>query len=198
MNTSNSDEIEDRSHQILEAWLESCTRRGKISRNTVAVGVVVLDHFMRVCPVARDEVISQGGEVTGARSRLRDTLAVYDIPREYLKEVTTRQGRQDGQRLFEQFEWGKQLAELADVERKELLLGLIGVLQNLAAEWIKRQNLKLDIDRRHAPTTWIGVILENARGRSGGVVEQQLVGAKLTKRLKGSTIPNYPAHAADR
>ena len=192
------EEVKQQSRQILSKWLESCTRHGKIARNTVAMGIVVLDHLRRACPVSRDEVISQGGEVSGARSGLGKILESYGIPSNYLKEITTRQGHQDGQRLFEQFEWGKKLAKLPDDEREKLLLELIENLRDLASNWLKRQNLKLDIDRRQAPTTWINVIVENAKGRSGGVVEQQLVGAKLARRFKGISVPNHPAHAGDR
>jgi hypothetical protein len=192
------EEVKQQSRQILSEWLDSCTRRGKIARNTVAVGIVVLDHLKRACPTSRDEVISQGGEVRGARSGLGTILESYNIPSSYLKEVTTRQGHQDGQRLFEQFEWGKKLAEIPEDERETLLLELVEDLRNLANVWLKRQNLKLDIDRRQAPTTWVNVIVENAKGRSGGVVEQHLVGAKLARRFKEMEIPNHPAHAGDR
>lgn len=191
-------EVKEQSRQILIEWLDSCTRRGKIARNTVAIGIVVLDHLRRSCPVSRDEVISQGGEVSGARSGLGTILESYDIPSSYLKEVTTRQGYQDGQRLFEQLEWGKKLAKIPENERETLLWELVEDLRNLANEWLKRQNLKLDIDRRQAPTTWVNVIVENAKGRSGGVVEQHLVGAKLARRFRGMEIPNHPAHAGDR
>jgi hypothetical protein len=58
--------------------------------------------------------------------------------------------------------------------------------------------LKFDINQRYSPQTWTSIILENAKGRSGGIVEQQLVGAKLARRFKGLSIPNHPAHAGDR
>jgi len=190
--------IKKESRQILDKWLESCTRNKKIARNTVAMGFVVLDHLGRACPVLRDAVVSQGGEVSGARSGLGKILESYGIPSTYLKEITTRQGHQDGQRLFEQFEWGKKLARLPDDEREELLLELIESLRTLANDWLKRQNLKFVIDRRQAPTTWVGVIVENAKGHSGGIVEQQLVGAKLERRFKGISVPNHPAHAGDK
>ena len=193
-----SKDIKKESYQILDKWLESCTRNRKISRNTIAMGIVVLDHLKHACPVSRDEVISQGGEVSGARSGLPKILESYGIPSSYLKEITTRQGHQDGQRLFLQFEWGKKLARLPAGEREALLLKLIESLRNIANDWLKRQNLKLDIDRRQAPTTWVNVIVENAKGRSGGVVEQQLVGAKLARRFKGISVPNHPVHAADK
>jgi uncharacterized tellurite resistance protein B-like protein len=190
--------IKQACRQALEQWLASCTRHGKVARNTVAMGVVVLDHLLRRCPVERDDAISRGGEVSGARSGLVKILESYEIPGNYLKEVTTRQGHQDGQRLFEAFAWGSNLAELPEAEREELLQEMISVLRDHANQWLKRQNLKLELDRRQAPTTWINMIVENAKGRSGGVVEQQLVGAKLERRFKGLSIPNHPAHAADK
>lgn len=58
--------------------------------------------------------------------------------------------------------------------------------------------MKLDLDRQQAPTTWINLIVENAKQRSGGVVEQHLVGAKLERRFKHVTVSNHPAHAGDR
>lgn len=197
MKNAQVEEIKQQSNQILNEWLESCTRYGKIARNTVAIGIVVIDHLRRSCPVSRDKVISQGGEVSGARSGLGTILESYGIPRSYLKEVTTRQGHQDGQRLFEQFEWGKQLAQITTEEREQLLLELIAGLRNLANEWLKRQNLKLEIDRRQSPTTWINIVIENAKGRSGGVVEQHLIGAKLARRFGEVDVPNHPAHAGD-
>lgn len=190
--------LKQESHDILASWLESCTRNNKISRNTVAIGIVVLDHLRKNSPVLRSDVISQGGEVSGARSGLGRILESYGIPSSYLKEITTRQGHQDGQRLFEMFEWGNKFTSLTEQERDVILLELIDSLRNLAENWLKRQNLKLDLDRRQAPATWINIIVENAKGRSGGIVEQQLVGAKLARRFQDVEIPNHPSHAADK
>lgn len=192
------DKIRQESRQILSDWINSCTRGKKVSRNTAAVGIVVLDHLWQKCPVSRNDVISRGGEIKGARSGLRNVLAKYGIPATYLKEVTIRQGHQDGQRLFQQFDWGKKLAGLTDDDRGSLLLELIEVLRSYTSAWLQRQNLELNIDRRQAPTAWINLIVENAKDRSGGVVEQHLVGAKLERRFKGISVPNFPAHAGDR
>lgn len=192
------EKIRQESHQILNEWIVSCTRGGKVARNTVCVGIVVVDHLRQNCPASRDDVISPGGEVKGARSGLGNILEAYGIPRRYLKEVTTRQGHQDGQRLFEAFEWGNKLVGLSATERDGLLLELIDNLSNRASQWLRRQNLKLEVDRRQAPTAWVNLIVENAKQRSGGVVEQHLVGAKLERRYKNISIPNHPAHAGDR
>lgn len=190
--------IKGESHRLLNDWILSCTRGGKLARNTVAIGIVVLDHLRKNCPVVREDVISQGGEVKGARSGLGRILENYGIPASYLKEVTTRQGHQDGQRLFKAYDWGKTFIQLAEPDREDLLQELCDILLQHAVTWLKRQNLKLPIDRRQAPATWVRMIVENARQRSGGVVEQHLVGAKLVRRFTQLTIPNHPAHAGDR
>lgn len=186
------------SHQILDEWLASCKRGQKVARNTYAMGLVVLDHLRQRCPASKDDVISQGGEVKGARSGLGNILEKYGVSRRYLKEATTRQSHQDGQRLFEAFDWGKTFSLLPDERRDELLQGLISTLTDEMQLWLGRQNLKLEIDRRKSPHAWVEQIVENAKGRSGGVVEQHLVGAKLAKRFQELEIPNHPAHAADR
>lgn len=190
--------LKNESHRLLAEWLESCTRNNKISRNTVAMGIVVFDHLKKHSPVSRKDVISQGGEVSGARSGLGRILESYGIPSSYLKEITTRQGHQDGQRLFEMFEWGNIFAHSTERERDVILFEIIGTLRNLANDWLKRQSLKLDLDQRQDPATWVNIIVENAKGRSGGIVEQQLVGAKLARRFQDVDIPNHPTHAADK
>lgn len=198
MSMEQNERIKQETRQILKDWLDSCTRHGKISRNTIAIGIVVLDHLRRSCPLSRDQVISQGGEISGARSGLGRTLGYYGIPSSYLKEVTTRQGHQDGQRLLDQLQWGAQLGKIPVEERDRFLLECIEDLKRFVNEWLSRQSLKFDVDRRQAPTTWINIIVENAKGRSGGVVEQHLVGAKLARRFRNLSIPNHPAHAGDR
>lgn len=190
--------IAPKAHAALTNWLNSCTRSGKVSRNTVAIGIVVFDHMRKGIPVSRERVLSRGGEVKGARSGLRTILESYGIPGNYLKEATTRQSPQDGQRLFEAFNWGELLLPLAETQRDALLLELIAALKTYASEWLNRQSLKLALDRRESPTAWVGAIIEGAKSLSGGVVEQHLVGAKLARRYKDVDVPNYPAHAADR
>lgn len=74
MSMEQNDRIKQETRQILKDWLDSCTRHGKISRNTIAIGIVVLDHLRRSCPLSRDQIISQGGEISGARSGLARTL----------------------------------------------------------------------------------------------------------------------------
>jgi len=58
--------------------------------------------------------------------------------------------------------------------------------------------LRADVNQQHSPQAWASAILSETKGRSGGVVEQQLVGATLARRFKRIPIPNHPVHAGDR
>jgi hypothetical protein len=62
---------------------------------------------------------------------------------------------------------------------------------------MKGKRMRFDVKRSHSPVDWINMVVENAKGHSGGIVEQQLVGAKLERRFKDISIPNHPAHAGD-
>jgi hypothetical protein len=177
--------------------LDSCKRGNKVSRNTIAVGVVVLNHLLERGIVEMSDVVSPGGEIKGARSGLPGILDAHGIPESFLREVTTRQAHPDGKRLFGQFQWGRAFDGLNDSERGEIILPLIEHLKTQALGWLNRQNLKFTLDRSCAPTKWISIILEGAIGRSTGVVEQHLIGAKLQRLFPHVEVPNHPAHAAD-
>ncbi len=193
----NPSQIREHSFALLGKWLESCTRGGKISRNTVAVGIVIFDHLRLKCPVTAGDMLSKGKEIKGARAGLTVTLGKYGIPSSYLKEATTRQVPQDGQALLDLFDWGALFDALTPQERDQLLLDLIELLVGKAKEWLSRQSLRLDIDRGQTPSYWVHLILDRSEGRSGGIVEQHLVGAKLSRRYQEATLPNHAAHAAD-
>jgi hypothetical protein len=183
-------------NHLIDQWLESCRQRGKIARNTVAVGIVVLHRLRQNCPLTEQDVFSRGGELSGARSMLPSTLELYGVPRKYLKEATNRQVAPNARKLLDLLQWGGVLPADA-ASRETTLTEAIGKLTSLAHEWLSRQHLKVNCDRKHSPVTWIGSILEQARERSGGKVEQHLVGAKLERRFPTIPIANNPGHAGD-
>jgi hypothetical protein len=183
--------------QILDEWLDSCKQGEKLSRNTIAVGIVVLHHLRQKCPVTEADVFSKGGELIGARSTLSKTLAEYGVPAKFLKEATNRQVAPFARKFLDALGWGKPLAVLSADEREHAILAGTSKLAELAHAWLGRQHLKVNCDRQHSPVAWIGSILDQAKGRSGGKVEQHLVGAKLEKRFPKATIPNNPGHAGD-
>jgi uncharacterized protein DUF4928 len=196
----NSPDLPAPGTNVLETWLQSCTRGKKVSRNTVAVGIVILDHLRRRFPPVRAEIVSGGGEIRGSRgTKLRGIFQKYGLPASYLKEVTTRQGHQDGQRLLTMCENDTVLATVSFPERDHILELLITRLASVANEWLSRPSLEMDLERRETPSSWVQQILIRVKGKSGGIVEQHLVGAKLERRYASEniTIPNHPAHAGD-
>lgn len=181
----------------LAAWLEKCATKGRPSRNTVAVGIVVLDHLRNKCPLEENEAFSARGELRGARSGLSNILEKYGVSGKYLKEVTTRAGHQDAQKLLKILDHGRGMAALPEKKRDRFLLAAIETLVQHAKDWLERQHLKVNCDRQLSPDAWIGNILLEAKGRSGGKVEQHLVGAKLERRHPDIEIPNNPGNAGD-
>lgn len=183
---------------LLTKWLKSCTRRNKISRNTVAVGIVVLHSLKQKCPLSRKDIITSGGEVMGSRgNRLREILGTYGIPSKFLKEATTRQAHQDGQKLLEALGYGEALSGLDPSKRVQVVDRLISELVRHADIWLGRQHLRVACNRQLSPLSWIKAILREAKGKSGGKVEQHLVGAKLQTRHPEVQVANFPSHAGD-
>src|SRR5260221_7135117 len=133
--------------KILDKWLLSCTRNKKISRNTVAMGIVILGKLQETPLLSRTMTVSQGGEVSGARAGLPKTLAKHGIPEKFLKEITTRQAHQDGQHLLEQLGYGKALAGLSDTIRAQQINTGLKKFRNLALEWLGRQHIQLACGR---------------------------------------------------
>ena len=189
--------IEQRIATNIKEWLKSRHKGGRVSRNTVATAIVVLDHLLERCPVSREDVISRGGGIRGARSGLSGVLARHSVSPDYLKEVTTCQSTTDGLQFFELLDWGKGLIRIREPRRSRFLREQIGIFVGLALEWLNAKSLSPRLDRAASPSHWIAAILEAAKGRSSGVVEQHLVGAKLKCRLPTVDIPNQPAHAPD-
>ena len=188
--------VSKKSRILIESRLASCTRRGRLSRNTIAVGIVILDSMRQKCPLEKSDIISRGGEIKGARSGLPTTLAKYGIAG-FLKEATTRQVHQDGQRLLDALQYGKIFQDLAKHERDSALSDLIDMLLGEAGAWLARQHLRVLCNRQLSPGAWVGEILDVARGRSGGRVEQHLVGAKLAKAHPDADVPVHPGAAGD-
>ena len=157
-----------------------------------------MDHLRSECPSSPDKLFSLGGELKGARSGLSELFRRYAIPPGILKEATGRQAAPDARVLAEALEYGRSLATLDAKSRDESLQKGLAILTGKAHEWlISRQPIRVSCDRQQSPSAWVASILEKAKGRSGGVVEQHLVGAKLQQRHPEISIPNHPGHAGD-
>lgn len=164
------------------------------------MGIVALDH-LRQNHADRETHAALGPGETDAflRSKLHDVLETYGIHcnENDLNELTTHGNREDAQRLISALKCDASFAGRTTKERDDMLVHCIQSLVLLALRWPPRQALKVNCDRQLSPSSWIGSILEQAKERSGGKVEQHLVGAKLATRHPEIDVPNHPGHAGD-
>lgn len=175
-------------------WVASCTRRGAVARNTVVTGLVILDHYATDSSLARAKLVAPGGEIKGVRgANVPRVLEKFGLPQNFLREVTTRSAHKDGERLADALR-----ALNAKAHQPDNIADAAKELTAHAAKWLGRQHIKIRCDISHSPSTWIQSILDQSRDRSGGKVEQHLVGAKLEERHPGVLIPNHPANAGDK
>jgi hypothetical protein len=185
--------------EIVNGWLALYRDKKKAvaARNLVAVGIVVLDRLLAVPRLTEQDAFTQRGELKGARSGLRSVLARHGIPETYLKEATGRQAAKYARTLLENLEWGDRIPNGKE-ERQKYLEAAIDVLVKEAAAWLHQDPLKISCDRQCSPITWVSAILKKAEGRSGGRLEQHLIGAKLQERYaERIKVPKHPGHAAD-
>lgn len=178
----------------VRSWIGSCTRNKQVARNTIVTGLVILDHYSTDPILSRSRLVAPGGEIKGVRgSNVRRVLAKHGLPANFLKEVTTRSAHKDGERLAD---------ALRAIDKKahapEAIKQAATDLVAHANRWLARQHIKIYCDIGHSPSAWIQSILAQSRDRSGGKVEQHLVGAKLEERHPGISIANHPANAGDR
>lgn len=179
---------------VVQRWITSCTRKGKVARNTVVTGLVILDHYASNPTLPRSKLIASGGEIKGVRgANVPRVLLKYGLPATFLKEVTTRSAHKDGERLANDLR-----ALGADAASAEAVSQAAEELTSLARRWLSQQHIKFHCDVSLSPSAWIQSILNQSRGRSGGKVEQHLVGAKLEERHQDVRIPNHPANAGDQ
>lgn len=182
---------------VIREWLQSCTRTEELSRNTIVVGIKILDSLRTTCPLPKNAIGSPGGEVKGVRSGLNKLLPKYGVPADFLRAATGRQAWHDAERLLDDLNEGEALVPMSPVERDEILCSLLDILAEEAHKWLARQNIKVRCKREISPGAWVGQILAEAKGKSGGSVEQHLVGAKLSRAFPEIEIPALPGAAAD-
>jgi len=175
-------------------WLD---REGE-ARSTLAGAIVVLDKLHDTAPVGYDMILTSGGQVVGARGQaLRTTLQKYGLPSNFLADGVTTRSTERFRRLIEDIDFGKPLVAIPIEHRKEVVDGLVALVVRRAKQLLLRQHLAITCDRQDSPVRWIREILEAAHDRSGGRVEQHLVGAKLECRFGEQGVNRLPAFAAD-
>lgn len=154
-------------------WLHSRARNPALQTKSIAVAILTLEKL---------------------RSRTRPGPS--GLPRRW-EGIGDRQALEAGNLLLKDLRVRKALPasrKTRDSQLKDAISFLIEELQRQSV----REPITLSLDRQLSPAAWITSILEKAKGKSGGKVEQHLVGAKLAQRHRSCNVPNFPGHAGDQ
>lgn len=175
-------------------WLKDAGR----ARSTLAGAVVVIDTLRTVGVFKREDVFTVNGQLIGGRgTALKKTLERYGETRVLLADGVTTRSTYKFEELAEAIYWGQPISGWADTAREEAAIRLASlILAEIDAHFL-RQQMTLKVDQRESPVTWIEQLLDSAKDRSQGRVEQHLIGAKLERRLPHQGIGTHPAFAAD-
>jgi len=182
--------------RVVDRWLDPLRRAGSVPRETVVVGLFILDSLREWCPVVPSEAVSASGKIVGADAGWHALAAKYGLAAPDIGQISW-QAHEAGQRLLQELDYGNVFAGLGPEARDAILLEGIDLLLDEARAWLARQNLKVLCSRQASPAAWLKSILDEAQGRSGGRVEQHLVGAKLSRAHPNIEIPVHPGTAAD-
>lgn len=168
------------------------------ARSTLAGAVVVLDLLRTHAPFVRGDIFTNSGQLVGARGKaLRSLLARYGEERLLLKDGVTTRSTFKFEKLAEAVEWGEPFEGWSDTARGEATTRLVEVVLDEINAHFSREQMRLKLDQNESPVVWIEDLLEVAKERSLGRVEQHLVGAKLERRLPDKDVKGYAAFAAD-
>lgn len=168
------------------------------ARSTLAGALVILDRLNEKAPLAASDIFTAGGQIIGSRGEaLRQTLAKYGINQSFLADGVTTRSTEKFRRLAEHIDYGRALSSLTAEQRQVAVARLVEPVLSEIEGFFSRQHLSVTCDRQVSPVAWIAQILESAHERSGGRVEQHLVGAKFERRFKAEDINRLSANAAD-
>lgn len=168
------------------------------ARSTLAGAIVVLDKLRDYAPLSNKDIFTSGGQLVGGRGEaLRNTLARNGETRVFLADGVTTRSTEKFRRLAEAIDYGKALAPFPDARRESAVIQLVEPVLHEISNWFERQHMTITCDRGESPVTWVEQILESSHSKSGGRVEQHLVGAKLELRFPGQRVDVHAAFAAD-
>lgn len=168
------------------------------AKSTLAGAVVLVDALAARAPLRPEDVFTDGGQLTRGRgSALRETLERYGEPRILLADGVTSRSTRKFERLLDELDWGRPFQYWSQSERIAAARILAEPALAAIRETLQRERISLTPDRRESPVSWLEELLESAKDRSQGRVEQHLVGAKLQRRLPYTQISDHAAHAGD-
>lgn len=168
------------------------------ARSTLAGALTVLHVLGGTCPVSDEDVFTPGGQLVGGRGKaLRSVLSEFGFDKTFLADGVTTRSTEKFRRLLLVLDYGRPMALLDDTQRRRVLNAAAAPIVREIRNYYARRRLRIVCDRSLSPSAWVEGILQEARERSGGRVEQHLVGAKLEVRHPAADIGRDAAFAGD-
>jgi len=194
MSPDSPEQIANDISEAVAKWLE----REHTAKSTLAGALTVLRSLAEKSPATQEDIFTSGGQLVGGRGQaLKSVLAEFGFNKPFLADGVTTRSTEKFRRLLEALDYGRQLAPLTAEQRMQVIrVAATPVVAHITAHFARRR-LKITCDRSLSPTAWVEGILREAHDRSGGRVEQHLVGAKLELRHPEARIGRDAAFAGD-
>lgn len=192
--TSSQRQEAERLREVVAQWLQE----EGLARSTLAGAVVVVDTIRIKAPFTPADVFTLNGQLVGGRGpSLVEILERYGEERRLLADGVTTRSTRKFQRLAEGLEWGVTLEDWSDAARQEAVSIIAEPALIEIDKFFQRQHMKLKLDLGESSVIWIEQLMETAKDRSQGRVEQHLIGAKLKTRLPNHDVTGHAAFAGD-
>lgn len=184
--------------QTVANWLDKDRNGRGASINTLSGIVVVLDRLCETVPLVEENVITSGGQLRGGRgSHLKTTLQKYGLRDDLLSDGVTTRSTQRFRDFISAIHGGEALIEFTRAEREDAVRQLMEIVRDRMVKLTTRDPLVFDWSKRASLTAQVTSILQSARERSRGRIEQHLVGAKLEQRFGRDRVNRERAYSAD-
>jgi hypothetical protein len=164
---------------------------GLVHRSWLLVLLTILDHVQKAgAELSEDDIYTYDYTLQGSRGATARLVAKHSFPDLGMKKegVTTRGA--PGLRFFKAVQGGAILKELDNGLQERFLKEAIDLLRTEARKVEEQPYLELPYSAFENAGTFLRALLDAAKKRSQGRVEQAVVEAKLQLRFPDEVIPN--------
>lgn len=187
--------------EALIAWYdgERDSPEVKARKFVICVGLAVVEHMRENYPLAKDHVVTPGGQARAGKAIIQNILARHGIERVFAKEGgrTTRGAAPCAERLQGVLNGVAELAQLPEEARGQVCDELQDWLVERVKEYFEADRIRVQVSGDMPGPLVIESILNAAGVRDTGAVAEYLVGAKLDLRFPDIEVENRSAEAAD-
>ncbi|MBL8827354.1 MAG: DUF4928 family protein [Planctomycetaceae bacterium] len=173
---------------------------GLVPANWLLAVLCILDAIqMADRALEEDDIYTYDYSLKGSRTGMVKTLEKYGLPVRVGigKEGVTKRGA-PGLRMFRAMNGGKEIMGLPKEQRDRLILEAVDLVRIEIDRNLSLGKIQIALNDFENAGSFVLALLKNTHNRSGGRVEQALVGAKLHLRFPKKSIVSNPGFAGDK